>query len=424
MSKTRLKKSTGSEYALNPVHERFLRYVKIDTASDHHSNTTPSTKKQFELAKLLEEEMRAIGLENVSLDDNGYLMATLPGNTPKAPVIGLIAHMDTSPDFTATGVNPQIIKNYDGGDILLNQEKTIIMSPKDFPELLKYTGQDLITTDGTTLLGADDKAGIAEILSAVEFFMANPKIPRGDLKIGFTPDEEVGRGADHFDVDKFAADFAYTLDGGELGELEYENFNAASATVKLHGRNIHPGNAKDKMVNSMHLAMTFNAMLPASERPEHTTGYEGFFHLNEMKGDVELTELHYIIRDHDLEKFEARKRLMTEAANYMNQRYGAGTVELILKDSYFNMKEKILPVMEIVEKVKGAMEAVGVKPLIKAIRGGTDGSRLSYMGLPTPNIFTGGHNYHGRYEYIPMASMDKAVEVIVETVRRFAEKAV
>jgi len=332
--------------------------------------------------------------------------------------------MDTSPDFTATGVNPQIIKNYDGGDILLNQEKTIIMSPKDFPELLKYTGQDLITTDGTTLLGADDKAGIAEILSAVEFFMANPELPRGDLKIGFTPDEEVGRGADHFDVDKFAADFAYTLDGGELGELEYENFNAASATVKLHGRNIHPGNAKDKMVNSMHLAMTFSAMLPASERPEHTTGYEGFFHLNEMKGDVELTELHYIIRDHDLEKFEARKRLMTEAANYMNQRYGAGTVELILKDSYFNMKEKILPVMEIVEKVKGAMEAVGVKPLIKAIRGGTDGSRLSYMGLPTPNIFTGGHNYHGRFEYIPMASMDKAVEVIVETVRRFAEKAV
>lgn len=409
---------------MNPVHERFLRYVKIDTASDQHSNTTPSTRKQFDLAKVLFEEMKAMGLESVSLDDNGYLMAVLPGNIKAAPAIGLIAHMDTSPDFSAAGVNPQIVKNYDGGDILLNKTENLVMSPSDFPELLKYIGQDLITTDGTTLLGADDKAGIAEILTAVEYLMAHPEIPRGDLKIGFTPDEEVGRGADHFDVEKFAADFAYTLDGGEIGELEYENFNAASATVKFNGRNIHPGNAKDKMLNSLLLAMAFNALLPAAERPEHTEGYEGFFHLNEMKGDVEHTELHYIIRDHDMAKFEARKALMTEAAAYMNQRYGSGTTELILKDSYFNMKEKIVPVMEIVEEVKVAMEAVGVKPLIKAIRGGTDGSRLSYMGLPTPNIFTGGHNYHGRFEYIPMASMDKAVEVIVETVRRFAEKAV
>ncbi|SCZ77633.1 peptidase T [Acidaminobacter hydrogenoformans] len=409
---------------MNPVHERFLRYVKIDTASDQHSNTTPSTRKQFDLAKILFEEMKAMGLDSVSLDDNGYLMAELPGNIKAAPVIGLIAHMDTSPDFTAAGVNPQIVKNYDGGDLLLNPDQGIVMSPADFPELLKYIGQDLITTDGTTLLGADDKAGIAEILTAVEYLMAHPEIPRGDLKIGFTPDEEVGRGADHFDVEKFAADFAYTLDGGELGELEYENFNAASATVKFNGRNIHPGNAKDKMVNSLLLSMAFNTLLPAAERPEHTEGYEGFFHLNEMKGDVEHTELHYIIRDHDMAKFEARKALMTDAAAYMNQRYGSGTVELSLTDSYFNMKEKIVPVMEIVEAVKGAMEAVGVKPLIKAIRGGTDGSRLSYMGLPTPNIFTGGHNYHGRFEYIPMASMDKAVEVIVETVRRFAEKAV
>jgi tripeptide aminopeptidase len=409
---------------LNPVHERFLRYVKIDTASDQHSNTTPSTHKQFDLAKVLFEEMKAMGLHSVSLDENGYLMAELPGNTKAAPAIGLIAHMDTSPDFTAAGVNPQIVKNYDGGDLILNADQSIVMTPKDFPELLKYKGQDLITTDGTTLLGADDKAGIAEILTAVEYLMAHPEIPRGDLKIAFTPDEEVGRGADHFDVEKFAADFAYTLDGGELGELEFENFNAASATLKFRGRNIHPGNAKNKMVNALLLAMTFNALLPAAERPEHTEGYEGFFHLNEMKGDVEHAELHYIIRDHDRAKFEARKALMTEAAAYMNQRYGAGTVELVLTDSYFNMKEKIVPVMEIVDAVKDAMEAVGVKPLIKAIRGGTDGSRLSYMGLPTPNIFTGGHNYHGRFEYIPMASMDKAVEVIVETVRRFAEKAV
>lgn len=409
---------------MNPVHERFLRYVKIDTASDQHSNTTPSTRKQFDLAKVLFEEMKAMGLHSVTLDENGYLMAELPGNTKNAPAIGLIAHMDTSPDFSAEGVNPQIVKNYNGGDLILNADQGVVMSPADFPELLKYKGQDLITTDGTTLLGADDKAGIAEILTAVEYLMAHPEIPRGDLKVAFTPDEEVGRGADHFDVEKFAADFAYTLDGGEIGELEYENFNAASATVKFNGRNIHPGNAKNKMVNALLLAMAFNALLPAAERPEHTEGYEGFFHLNEMKGDVERAELHYIIRDHDMAKFEARKALMTDAAAYMNQRHGSGTVELSLTDSYFNMKEKIVPVMEIVDEVKDAMEAVGVKPLIKAIRGGTDGSRLSYMGLPTPNIFTGGHNYHGRFEYIPMASMDKAVEVIVETVRRFAEKAV
>jgi tripeptide aminopeptidase len=409
---------------LNSVHERFLRYVKIDTASDHHSESTPSTAKQFDLAKILVDEMRTIGLENVTLDDKGYIMASLKGNTPKAPVIGLIAHMDTSPDFSAENVNPQIVSAYDGGDLVLNPELGIVMSPSDFPELGKYVGQDLITTDGTTLLGADDKAGIAEILSAVEYLIAHPEIPRGDLKIGFTPDEEVGRGADHFDVQKFGADFAYTLDGGEVGELEYENFNAASATLVVRGRNIHPGNAKNKMVNSQLIAMAYHSLLPTAEIPSHTEGYEGFFHLTEMKGDVEHTELRYIIRDHDLEKFETRKALMISAADFLNVRYGAGTLELTLKDSYFNMKQKIEPVIEIVHEVQSAMEAVGVKPVIKAIRGGTDGSRLSYMGLPTPNIFTGGHNYHGRFEYIPMPSMDKAVDVIVETVRRFAQKAV
>lgn len=379
--------------------------------------------KQFDLAKVLVEEMKAMGLDHVTMDNHCYVMGTLKGNTPGAPVIGLLAHMDTSPDFTAEQVYPKIVKHYNGGDIVLNETLNIIMSPKDFPELLGYVGQDLITTDGTTLLGADNKAGVAEILTIVEHLMAHPEIPRGDIKIGFTPDEEVGRGADHFDVAKFGADFAYTLDGGEIGELEYENFNAASADIVIHGRNIHPGNAKDKMINAILIGMALNAMLPPAEIPGHTAHFEGFFHLSDFKGDVERVEMHYIIRDHDMAKFTERKALLTRGVEFLNARHGKSTIDLTIKDSYYNMKEKIEPVIQIVTEVKEAMEAVGVTPIIKAIRGGTDGSRLSYMGLPTPNIFTGGHNYHGRFEYISMQSMDKAVEVGVETIRRFAEKA-
>lgn len=408
---------------MKTVHERFLRYVKIDTASDPHSESTPSTLKQFNLAKLLVEEMKALGLEDVSLDDRCYIMGRLKGNTPGAPRIGLIAHMDTSPDFNSEHVMPKLIMNYDGGDIVLNEAIGIVMTPKDFPELLGYVGQDLITTDGTTLLGADDKAGIAEILSIVEYLEAHPEIPRGDLMVAFTPDEEVGKGADHFDVEKFGAEFAYTFDGGELGELEYENFNAASADLIILGRNIHPGSAKNKMVNSLLIAMELNGMLPVAEIPAYTEKYEGFFHLTEMKGDVERTTLHYIIRDHDMKQFIERKEMLQRIVDFLNNTYGAGTVSLTVKDSYYNMKEKIEPVLSIVTEVKEAMEALGVKPIIKAIRGGTDGSRLSYMGLPTPNIFTGGHNFHGRFEYVSMQAMEMAVEVGVETIRRFAEKA-
>ena len=398
------------------VIEKFLRYIKIDTQSDENSETCPSTEKQLNLANLLVKEMKILGLSDISLDENGYVMASLPSNVEKnkAPVVGFIAHMDTSPDFSGKEVKPKFINNYDGGEIILNEK--IIMSPKDFPELMKYVGQDLITTDGTTLLGADDKAGVAEIMTAMEYLINNPEIKHGPIRIGFTPDEEIGRGADHFDVKKFATDFAYTMDGGEIGELEYENFNAALATITVSGRNVHPGYAKDKMINSIHIAKELDALLSVEKRPEHTEGYEGFYHLIDFKGEVEQTVFRYIIRDHDRQKFEFLKEYLQSCTDLLNSKYG-NRIKLELKDQYYNMKEKIEPVMHVVETAIEAMEKVGVKPLVVPIRGGTDGARLSYMGLPTPNIFTGGHNFHGRFEYIPVESMQKAVEVIVEIVQ-------
>ncbi|MDK2917323.1 MAG: tripeptide aminopeptidase [Candidatus Petromonas sp.] len=402
---------------MEKVVQRFLKYVKIDTKSDPESDTCPSTEKQFNLAKVLAEELKELKLKDVSMDENGYVMATLPANTDKEiPVIGFVAHMDTSPDISGADVNPQIVKNYDGGDIVLNKEKNIVLSPRDFPELKKYVGQDLITTDGTTLLGADDKAGIAEIMDALEYLVENPDIKHGTIKVAFTPDEEIGRGADNFNIEKFGADFAYTVDGGEIGELEYENFNAAYAKVKINGRNVHPGSAKNKMVNSILVAMEFNSMLPVNERPAHTEGYEGFYHLNNIEGDVEQTTLHYIIRDHDKKKFEEKKQRVERIVKYLNDNIGKGTVELQMEDQYYNMKEKIEPVIHIVETAERAMEEVGVKPIRKPVRGGTDGARLSYMGLPCPNIFTGGHNFHGKFEYIPIDSMKKASEVIVKII--------
>lgn len=403
--------------------ERFIKYVEIDTKSDPGSETVPSTAKQFNLAKPLKEEMIAIGLQDVTLDDNGYLMGKLPANTDKdVPKIGFIAHMDTSPDFSGENVKPIMWENYDGNDLTLNKEENIVMEVSAFPELKNYVGQTLITTDGTTLLGADNKAGIAEILTAVEYLIQNPEIKHGELRIGFTPDEEVGRGADHFDVKMFDADFAYTIDGGEIGELEYENFNAAGAKVIINGRNIHPGNAKNKMKNAVLMAMDFNGMLPSAEVPGCTEGYEGFFHLNDFNGTVEQAEMVYIIRDHDLDRFNERKALMESAAKYINNKYGEGSLELELKDQYFNMKQQVEPVIHIVDTAKEAMEAVGVKPKQKAIRGGTDGARLSYMGLPTPNIFTGGHNFHGRFEYVPVESMVKSVETVIKLVELYASK--
>ncbi|MCT4563089.1 MAG: peptidase T [Maledivibacter sp.] len=402
--------------------QRFLKYVKIDTKSDPNSASCPSTEKQFNLGKELVKELQELGLKDAAMDDNGYVMATLPSNTDKdLPNLGFIAHMDTSPDMTAENVKPQIIKDYDGNDILLNGEKNIVLSPKDFPELKDYIGEDLITTDGTTLLGADDKAGIAEIMTAVEHLINNPEIKHGTIKIGFTPDEEVGRGADKFDVEKFAADLAYTVDGGQIGELEYENFNAAYAKIKINGRNVHPGTAKNKMINAISIAMEFNSMLPTNQVPEYTEGYEGFYHLHDIKGNVEETILEYIIRDHDKEKFEEKKKRVENIVKYLNGNMGKGTVELDMKDQYYNMKEKIEPVMHIVEIAERAMKEVAVKPIIKPIRGGTDGARLSYMGLPCPNLFTGGHNFHGKFEYISINSMKKSVDVILKIAELFAK---
>ena len=404
------------------VYDRFIRYTKIDTQSDPKSDTCPSTKKQFHLAKELVKELNGMGLEDVSLDENCYIMATLPSNIEKeVPVIGFISHMDTSPDFTAVGVNPQIVRNYDGKDILLNQEKNIILSPNDFPELLKYVGQDIITTDGNTLLGADDKSGIAEIMTAIEYLSENPQIKHGTIKIGFTPDEEIGMSAEKFNVQKFGAKYAYTIDGGEIGELEYENFNASLAKVTVNGRNVHPGTAKNQMINSMMIAMELHAMLPVNERPEYTENYEGFFMLMGFNGSVEESSLAYIIRDHDMDKFKKKNELFKNAIAFINSKYGENTVVLDLKNQYYNMKVKVEKVKHIVDIAEQAMIEVGVKPLIKPIRGGTDGSRLSFMGLPTPNIFTGGHNYHGKYEYIPIQSMEKAVLVILKIVELFAK---
>ena len=395
--------------------DRFFSYVTIDTESDPNSETTPSTAKQWDLANKLVEELKAIGLSDVSIDENAYIMATLPSNVEhNVPTIGFISHFDTSPDFTGANVKPQIVKNYNGKDIVLNAEQDIILSPDYFEDLLMYKGQTLITTDGTTLLGADDKAGITEIVTAMEYLINHPEIKHGTIKVGFTPDEEIGRGAHKFDVKKFGADWAYTMDGSQVGELEYENFNAAGAKIIVKGKIVHPGYAKGKMINSMYYASEFINVLPRLETPEHTEGYEGFFHLHNMKGAVEETILEYIIRDHDKVKFEARKALMEKIVDDLNSKYESEVFKLEMKDQYFNMKEKVEPVMHIVDIAEEAMKAVGIEPLIKAIRGGTDGSQLSYMGLPCPNIFAGGHNFHGRYEYVPVESMQKAVEVIVK----------
>jgi tripeptide aminopeptidase len=409
----------------NTVLEKFLRYISIDTQSDDSSTSYPSTGKQFDLLNLLVDELKEIGLSDVSIDEKGYVMATLPANiTQDVPVIGFLAHVDTSPDMPGVNIKPAIVKSYDGRDILLNKELKLVLSPREFPELLDYKGQTIITTDGTTLLGADDKAGIAEIMTAMEFLIKNPSIPHGTIKLGFTPDEEIGRGVDHFDVKKFGAEYGYTVDGGAVGELEFENFNAAMARISIQGRNIHPGYAKDKMINSLIITSELNALLPVNERPEFTQDYEGFYHLIKIEGSVEKASMQYIIRDHDRLKFEQKKEFMKQACEFMNKKFGKGVVELDLKDQYFNMREKVEPVYHVVEKAIRAMEAVGVKPKVKPIRGGTDGARLSYMGLPCPNIFAGGHNFHGKFEFVPLESMEKSVQVIVKLAELYAEKQV
>jgi len=400
---------------MKQVLERFLRYVRVDTRSDEESKSCPSTRGQSDLAGMLYHEMTEAGFEDVTLDRNGYLMGTIPSNSKKdIPVIGFIAHLDTSPDMTATGVNPLIHENYDGGDLILNHKEKIVLSPSEFPELLSYKGQTLITTSGNTLLGADDKAGIAVIMTAMEFLLNNPQKEHGKIRIAFTPDEEIGRGADKFSVKDFGAAFAYTVDGGELGELEFETFNAAMATIRIRGRNVHPGTAKNKMINSIHIASELYDMLPVPARPEYTEKYEGFFHLFEYTGKVENSLMRILIRDHDRKLFEDKKKLLNDAAGYLNRKYGSERISIELKEQYLNMREMIEPVYHIVEYAEKAMISSGVKPVIVPVRGGTDGSRLSYMGLPCPNIFTGGHNFHGKYEYIPVESMEKACNVIAE----------
>lgn len=399
---------------MHPIVNRFLKYIQIDTQSDPNNPEFPSTEKQWDLAHVLVEELKTIGMQDVTLDENCYIMATLPSNIDnKVPTIGFVAHIDTSPDFSGTNVTPQIHENYDGKDIVLNKEKNIILSPDYFEDLLLYKGQTLITTDGTTLLGADDKAGVTEIVSAMEHLIKNPQIKHGNIRICFTPDEEVGKGAHLFDVEKFGAEWAYTMDGSEIGELEYENFNAAGAKISIQGKSVHPGYAKDKMVNSILIGNEFASLLPKNEVPEKTTGYEGFFHLHTFTGDIEKTVLEYIIRDHDFDLFQERKKVVEQAADRINKKYNSTIVSVEINDQYFNMKEKIEPVMHIIDIAKEAMEQAQIKPLIKAIRGGTDGSQLSYKGLPCPNIFAGGHNFHGKYEYVPVESMIKATEVIV-----------
>ncbi len=402
---------------------RFVSYVTVDTESDPTSESTPSTAKQWDLANALVEELKSIGMQEVSIDENAYIMATLPSNSAKKlPIIGFISHFDTSPDFTGANVKPQIIENYDGSDIILDKEQNIILSPAYFEDLLLYKGQTLITTDGNTLLGADDKAGITEIISAMEYLINHPEIEHGTIKVGFTPDEEIGRGAHKFDVNKFGADWAYTMDGSQVGELEYENFNAAGAVVTVKGKIVHPGYAKGKMINSMYIATEFINSLPQLETPEHTEGREGFFHLHNMIGAVEETKLQYIIRDHDRSHFEARKNVINKLAGDLNTQYGRDVISIEIKDQYFNMREKIEPVMHIVDIAEKAMIEANIKPLVKPIRGGTDGSQLSYMGLPCPNIFAGGHNFHGRYEYVPVESMQKAIEVIVNIAQLVARQ--
>ena len=404
------------------VTDRFLKYVKFDTQSSTTTGTTPSTPGQMVLAREIEKELRELGLQDVSLDDNCYLMATLPANTDKpVPSIGFIAHFDTSPDMSGKDVKPRIVENYDGNPITLNKEQNIILSPADFPEMLDCKGLDLIVTDGTTLLGADDKAGVAEIITAMKYLIDHPEIKHGKIRIGFTPDEEIGEGPNHFDVAKFGCGWGYTMDGGPIGELEYENFNAAGATIKIQGRNVHPGYAKNKMINALLIANKLISLLPSDQRPEHTTGYEGFFHLNNMEGSVDSATLVYIIRDHDRNLFEAKKKQMENAVAYINTLYPDST-SVEIKDQYYNMREKVEPAIHVVDLAFEAMTAVGVTPLVKPIRGGTDGARLSFMGLPCPNIFAGGFNFHGRYEFVPVQYMEKAVEVIVKIAELAAKK--
>ena len=403
--------------------ERFLKYVSFDTQSSEETEVTPSTPGQMVFAKYLKEELESLGLEDITLDEHGYLFATLPANIDKpVPTIGFIAHMDTSPDMSGKDVSPRIVQNYDGLDIVLCAEENVVLSPSQFPELLDHKGEDLIVTNGKTLLGADDKAGIAEIVSAIVYLKEHPEIKHGKIRIGFNPDEEIGLGAHKFDVEKFGCDWAYTMDGGEVGELEFENFNAASAKITFKGRNVHPGYAKIKMINSIRVANRFCALLPAHETPEHTEGYEGFYHLISFNGDVEQTTVAYIIRDHDRARFESRKKKIERFVSEINAEYGEGTATLELRDQYYNMREKIEPVMHIIDTAFAAMEAVGVKPNVKPIRGGTDGAQLSFKGLPCPNIFAGGLNFHGRYEFVPIQNMEKAMKVIVKIAELVAIK--
>ena len=404
--------------------ERFLKYVSFDTQSSEDSGMTPSTPGQMTLAEYLRDELQALGLHDVCLDANGYLYATLPANINDTgvPVVGFISHLDTSPDAAGKDIRPRIVRDYDGGDIVLNEAQGIVLSPERFPEILDHKGEDIIVTDGTTLLGADDKAGIAEIVSAMVYLQEHPEIKHGKVRIAFNPDEEIGLGAHKFDVERFGCNFAYTMDGGEVGEIEYENFNAASARLTFVGRNVHPGTAKNKMINSIRVASRFISMLPSHETPEHTEGYEGFYHVTSFEGNVEKTTVSYIIRDHSRDRFESRKREFQHLANKINGEYGEGTVTLEMHDQYYNMREKIEPVMYVIDIAKEAIRQVGVEPQVKAIRGGTDGAQLSFKGLPCPNIFAGGMNMHGRYEYVPVQSMEKAMMVVVHIAALVAQR--
>ena len=405
------------------VIERFLKYVTFDTQSDESTGVTPSTPKQMVFAQYLKTELEELGLKDISLDENGYLFATLPSNVDhEVPVVGFIAHMDTSPDMSGENVKPRIVEKYDGKDIPLCAEENIILSPANFPELLDHVGEDLIVTDGHTLLGADDKAGIAEIVGAVAYLIAHPEIKHGDIRIGFNPDEEIGLGAHKFDVEKFGAKWAYTMDGGEVGELEFENFNAAAAKIRVKGRNVHPGYAKNKMINSLLVSNEYASLLPADETPGTTEGYEGFYHLIGMEGEVENTVLSYIVRDHYREKFEARKQALLDYAARLNEKYGEGTVTVELKDQYYNMRQQVKPLMHIIDIAFAAMQEAGVTPKVKAIRGGTDGAQLSFKGLPCPNIFAGGLNFHGRYEFVPVQSIEKAMNVVVKIAELTAKR--
>lgn len=407
---------------MEKILDRFLRYVSIDTQSDDSSESQPSAAKELNLSKLLCEELNAMGVK-AHLDEYGYVMGYIPSNIDKkVPTVGFVSHVDTSPDFSGANVKPQIIKNYDGGDIALKGVEGLYLKPSDFPELLKYKGQTLITTDGTTLLGADDKAGVAEIMTAVQYIVEHPEFKHGEIRIGFTPDEEIGRGVVKFDVEKFGADFAYTMDGGEIGELEFENFNAASAKIHIQGRNVHPGYAKNKMKNAILIASELNDMLPVEQRPEYTEGYEGFFHIIGFNGSVEQADIAYIVRDHDREKFEAKKKFVETCCDFINAKYGEGTATATIKDQYYNMRSQVEPHYHIVEKAIKALEMEGIKPKVQPIRGGTDGANLSFKGLPCPNIFAGGHNFHGKMEFVPLESMEAASKVVLNIISLFAEE--